>query len=119
LIGSSIEADRKGNCMLIEEIATDVHSVVKELEDAGDTASPGYKELKQYACDLDLYESVRLTPEGRVYGISLIDRLLTISRYVDHNLHSMHASLMVRFLEERRNAMVPPAECALASHRAN
>jgi formylmethanofuran dehydrogenase subunit B len=65
-------------------------------------------ELKQYASDLDLYESVRLTPEGHQYGIALLDRLLTMGRYVDRNLHTLHSSLLVAFLEERLHTVTIP-----------
>jgi hypothetical protein len=95
--------------LLIQTIADQVHSMVEELETAGDTSSPGLIELKQFAIDLDLYESVRLTPEGDRYGRALLDRLLAICHHVDTNLHSLHSSLLVAFLEERLETMPLPA----------
>ncbi len=91
--------------MLIQTIADQVHSIVEELEAAGDMSSPGLLDLKQFAVDLDLYESVRLTPEGDRYGRALLDRFLAIGRCVDLNLHTLHSSLLVAFLEERLETM--------------
>jgi hypothetical protein len=95
--------------LLIETIAAHVHSIVKELEAAGDTSSPGYQDLKQYASELDLYKSVRMTPEGDQYGLALLDRLLAMGRYVDRNIHSLHSILLVSFLEERMETMNVPS----------